>query len=308
MRPSQLVSVAEAATRGITKTQLRGPWFVRIARGIHARHDHPDPGAQAVRTLAAMKKTHPEAMACSLTALRLHGVAVPDRLDRDRRIHVLVPAPGGHPRVGPGVRPHWSRRIASVPRRDAWGLRCSDPVEAWMQAAQYATVAELVIIGDGLMRLDKPLATLGDLESRVARARGRRHIRKLRQALTLIRVGTDSPRETWLRLVAADAGLPEPSVNQSVYDARLQFLARFDLYWEDLALAAEYDGHYHELPGRRIKDNERRRRVEAAGIRMVVATKADYRDPSRLIAALRQTAARPGIVPVPAFPGFAPPH
>jgi hypothetical protein len=256
--------------------------------------------------MAAVLKACPKTVACSLTALELHGVDLPGRLGNHAEVHVLAPAPGAHP-VRRGVKVRWSKNIASVPRKDVADLACCDPVTAWIQAADTATDVELAVIGDGLIRRSRPLARLADLTQAVARSRGRRHVRKLRRALALIRPNTDSPRETWLRLTSRKAGLPEPEVNWRLVTPEGVFVALLDLYWPALALAAEYDGDCHDSPEQRIKDNLRRRRIEEQGVKLVVATKADFDDPWSLVATLRRAAGLPGSVPpggfVPVRPG-----
>ncbi len=63
-----------------------------------------------------------------------------------------------------------------------------------------------------------------------------------------------SPKETWLRLLLLDAGLPGPVVQLPMHRGR-QLVAVFDLGWEDFKVAAEYDGDYHRSDRRRfVKD------------------------------------------------------
>ncbi|MDR1293796.1 MAG: hypothetical protein LBK59_02365 [Bifidobacteriaceae bacterium] len=172
------------------------------------------------------------------------------------------------------------------------GIPACDPIEAWMQAASLATHEELVQLGDQLVRFNDPLTTMPDLRRRLSRSDRRRHVRALRRAMEDIRPGTQSILETWLRLRAFEAGLPEPLVNEPIYDKTGRFVARPDLYWPALRLAGEYDGDYHGDPTQRLRDNDRRRRLDAQGIAVVVATKADLADPSHLIRSLQQAHAR----------------
>jgi hypothetical protein len=63
-----------------------------------------------------------------------------------------------------------------------------------------------------------------------------------------------SPRETWLRLLLLDAGLPNPATQLPLLRGR-GLVAIFDLGWEDYKVAAEYDGDYHRIDRRRfVKD------------------------------------------------------
>src|SRR6478672_3581325 len=90
------------------------------------------------------------------------------------------------------------------------------------------TVEQLVVAGDSCVRMprpelegrDVPLCSLDDLRRMIDRHKGKRGIRKAREALTLIRVGSDSPQESLLRLAMVRAGLPEPELNVPIIDDR----------------------------------------------------------------------------------------
>ena len=77
------------------------------------------------------------------------------------------------------------------------------------------TVDELVVAGDSCVRIprrefegsDLPLCSLGDLQRMIDRHRGKRGIRRAREAIKLIRVGSDSPQESLLRLAIVRGGL-----------------------------------------------------------------------------------------------------
>jgi hypothetical protein len=242
-------------------------------------------------TRSILKTTHPRAMAVSITALALWGVQIPGRLQRDTRIHIMVPTRGAHPERH-DIKVHWSTQLASVPTTTVHTIRTCDPIEAWMLAAKIATIEELIQLGDQLLRRDNPLTTLQQLRRRVANAGRRRHIRKIRHALEFIRAGTQSIFETWMRLRGTEAGMPEPQINVDIYDQEGNFVARPDLLWEALQTAGEYDGDYHGDNNRRLQDNERRRRMEIHGIHIITATKNDLSDPTRLHRAFRHARTR----------------
>ena len=60
-----------------------------------------------------------------------------------------------------------------------------------------------------------------------------------------------SPKETWLRLLLLDAGLPQP-VSQLPLIRSRDLVAVFDLGWREYKVAAEYDGDYHRSDRRRF--------------------------------------------------------
>ncbi|MDT5203689.1 MAG: hypothetical protein QOD34_325 [Mycobacterium sp.] len=86
------------------------------------------------------------------------------------------------------------------------------------------------------------------------RHKGARGVRKSTAVLALVDGGAMSPRETWLRLLLLDAGLPNPATQLPLLRGR-GLVAIFDLGWEDYKVAAEYDGDYHRIDRRRfVKD------------------------------------------------------
>ena len=79
---------------------------------------------------------------------------------------------------------------------------------------------------------------------------GARGVRRIREVLPLVDGGADSPRETWLRLLFIDAGLPRPSTQIPVFDGR-RLVRTVDMGWEDFKVAAEYDGDQHRTNRKR---------------------------------------------------------
>ncbi|WKG02421.1 hypothetical protein [Mycolicibacterium sp. HK-90] len=74
---------------------------------------------------------------------------------------------------------------------------------------------------------------------------GARGLRRLRVALPLVDGGAESPRETWLRLLFIDAGLPRPATQYVVHDEVGSYVRRIDMCWEEFKVGAEYDGEQH---------------------------------------------------------------
>ncbi|MCG7608940.1 MULTISPECIES: endonuclease domain-containing protein [Mycobacterium] len=75
--------------------------------------------------------------------------------------------------------------------------------------------------------------------------RGARGVRQLSTALDLYDPGSESPKETWLRLLIIRAGYPRPTTQIPVtsVDGRRRY--RLDMGWEERKLAVEYDGDHH---------------------------------------------------------------
>lgn len=84
-----------------------------------------------------------------------------------------------------------------------------------------------------------------DVVELAANHRHVRGLRKLEAALELVDAGSQSPKETWLRLLLVEAGFPKPRTQIPVL-GRDGFPRYFlDMGWEDILLAVEYDGDQH---------------------------------------------------------------
>ena len=60
----------------------------------------------------------------------------------------------------------------------------------------------------------------------------------------LVDGGASSPKDTWLRLLLVDAGLPTPTTQIPVVDD-YRALAMLDMGWTEFGVAVEYDGDHH---------------------------------------------------------------
>jgi hypothetical protein len=88
---------------------------------------------------------------------------------------------------------------------------------------------------------------------------GARGLRRLEAALDLVDAGSQSPKETWLRLVLIRAGLPRPTTQISVMTADGTPMYYLDMGWEHLMVAVEYDGEHHRLDRWQYRRDIRRR-------------------------------------------------
>jgi hypothetical protein len=105
---------------------------------------------------------------------------------------------------------------------------------------------------------------------------GRRGIRVGRESLGLLDAGAQSPKETWLRLLLIDAGLPRPRTQIPVFDEFGELVAYLDMGWEDIKVAAEYDGEQHRKDRwQYTRDNRRREVLEQLGWIVIRVLAAD---------------------------------
>jgi hypothetical protein len=99
------------------------------------------------------------------------------------------------------------------------------------------------------------------LAERYPRARG---LRRSEVALNLMDPGAQSPKETWLRLVLVDAGLPAPRTQIRVTDGINE--AFMDMGYDEPMVGLDYDGQHHSVDRRRyVYDIGRAELIEREG-------------------------------------------
>lgn len=123
------------------------------------------------------------------------------------------------------------------------GIRVTTPARAAFDLGRHHPRDRAVARLDALMNA-RPFA-FEDVALLAKRHRGVRGLRQLRAALPLVDGGAESPRETWLRLLFIDAGLPRPTTQIVVKDEWGRYVRRIDMCWEDFKVGAEYDGEQH---------------------------------------------------------------
>jgi hypothetical protein len=215
------------------------------------------------------------------TAASLHGLPLPEQPDS---VHVLAPPATTRAR-GRDVTGHVSS--VAPPSVLHHGLPVVAPAHVWCQLAAELTLYDLVVLGDAIVTgrrrgqvRDAPLATLGALHAAASGWRPRRGTANILAALPRIREGAESRKETHLRLMLMDGGLPEPVPNAPVTLPSGAVLHP-DLSYPHLRIAFEYLGDIHRTARRRWQDDLRRRRELAAAGWYVVEVTADDLDSNR---------------------------
>jgi hypothetical protein len=214
----------------------------------------------------------------------MHGAMLP--------VHVTVFGHEPLPRLR-GVVGHRARaQTTSI--RHVRGVPVTDPASTWAANAHIG-LHDLVALGDhfcrvwreGVGRADAerpPLSSIRELQDVVAAGR-RVGIRRLREALALIREDSWSPRESKLRCILIDAGLPEPLLNTDLFDDGGRFLGCVDLAYPDVKVAIEYQSTLHSSTYSR--DVERLAALRAAGWTVVEVTSELLQRPEILVARIR---------------------
>jgi hypothetical protein len=113
-------------------------------------------------------------------------------------------------------------------------------------------------IGQAVARLDALARathfTAADVQAVAGRHPHVKGLRRVDPVLDLVDAGAESPKETWLRLLLIEAGLPRPQTQIPVSGPDGYPPYRLDMGWEDAKIAVEYDGDDHRERGRFGRD------------------------------------------------------
>lgn len=260
--------VADARLAGVTPRRLRASDLEAPFHGVRISRRTLDARALII---AYAPKLRPGEAISHASALALVGVPSPSR--STRAVHVTTTTSAHERARGAGVHGH--EMPAGRLRIGVVGtVRTVHPVDAWCQLGATLSVRELVGIADALTRRKAPISTRAALLDAVEAWSGRRGVRRLRAAADLTRERTDSPRETELRLDAAEAGLPEPEVNGEIRDRLGRFVAFGDLVYREFWTVLEYDGEQHRLDDAQFaRDVERLETLARLGWTVIRVTK-----------------------------------
>jgi hypothetical protein len=144
------------------------------------------------------------------------------------------------------------------------GRNVTTPERTAFDIGRYGAIRSAVVRLDALAR-----ATGFKVDDVLRIARFHPHspgLRRLEAALELVDAGSQSPRESYLRLLLIDAGLPRPQTQIPVLAADGIPLAYLDLGWEEHLVGVEYDGDHHRTDRRQyVKDIRRQEMLERMG-------------------------------------------
>lgn len=151
-------------------------------------------------------------------------------------------------------------------------------------------VDELVIAGDGIVKrpwtpqgCTEPPTTVERLRATLGRTGRYKGVRAAREALDLIRVGSDAATETQMRLALIHAGLPEPEL-QLILDPSVAVSPDADLGYRRWKLVLHYDGAPHHNEAQQSVDAWRNHQGWAsAGWAQIWADVHDLRDDFRRV-------------------------
>jgi len=179
-------------------------------------------------------------------------------IDDDEPIEMILRNP--HPPAGVVTR---NQRVDGDEVTHVARLPVTTPARTAFDFGRQLPRGEAVARLDALMRA-APFA-VDDVLLLAKRYPGARGLRRLRAALPLVDGQAASPKESWLRLLLIDAGLPAPTTQIPVHE-NWRLVAVLDMGWNKYKVAVEYDGDHHRTNRRQYaKDQRRIRKLEAMG-------------------------------------------
>jgi hypothetical protein len=247
------VGSAAIAAGQLTKYQLHSR-HLRLLPDVYLPRDAEV--TAVVRGKAAWHWTGRRGVVAGLSAAAVHG---------SKWVDADLPAEVIHTNRYPtaGVRVRGDRLVddeivmcgemaLTTPERTAADLACWYPRSAAVAHIDALANATGVKVADACQLLE--------------RRKGRRGIENARIALDLVDGGAQSPKETWLRLLLIDDGLPRPQTQIPVTDEMGKEFAYLDMGWEHLMVAVEYDGEQNRTNRSRYHwDVRRQEKIQRRG-------------------------------------------
>ena len=235
MADPTLFTTGQARALGLTRAQLRGPRYLRLAHGLVACLDDAIDERERLRLLASAL---PWGTAYShLTAAALLGAPV----DLPSRPHVVLTPRRVLPQHA-GLVVH--RRMLStgdVVRHR--GLLVTSGAQTFLDLAAALPPAELVAVGDALWRAGH--VDPGQLAARLGRADRVRGVVRARACAPLLSPLAQSRPESLMRYWLLQSDLPDPEPQVPVTDRRGRVVAHGDLGYRVEKVLLEYEGRQH---------------------------------------------------------------
>lgn len=250
----------------VSPDDLRGPSYQRLLRGAHQVTGDV---STTDRITAALAVLPPGTALAGRSALWSWGVRLASPTEP---VDVIVP-PGSRARRRAEIRVRRDTLLPGEVLSLPLGLTTS-PERTAFDVARSAPPMTAVPMLDQLVRATR--LRQEDVLALAARHRHTRWFSRVEPALALVDAGAESVRESQLRLVLVEAGLPVPVAQHVILDADGRFVARTDLAWPEVRVACEYDGAHHDERGQVIRDRARLNAIRRAGWTVVVVDAAQF--------------------------------
>jgi hypothetical protein len=223
----------EAVANGIVTRHELARWYRPLYPNVHTPRGHAP--TLNDRTVGAWLWSKREGLVTGVAASAIHGA---EWIDDDVPIELIWNCT--RPPDGVVTR---NERIECDEISCAGQLPVATSARTAFDLGRYLPRGQAIARMDALMRATPYSAE--EVLLLAKRYRGARGVRRLKDLLPLVDGGAGSPRETALRLLFIDAGLPKPSTQIPIFDHDGRLLRTVDMGWEEFMVAAEYDGDQH---------------------------------------------------------------
>lgn len=240
-------TAASARREGISRGQLRGGRYVRLAHDLVVRLDDAIDEVDRLRLLATALPA--DAAFSHGTAAWVYGAP----LDLPRRPHVVLTPRRVLPQHA-GLVVH-SRRLGDEDVRVHRALRLTSGAQTYLDLAALLPPWDLVAVGDALLR-DGHLDG-ASLARRLARARRVRGVVRARECAPLLTPLSMSRPESRMRYWLVTSRLPDPQPQVPVHDRWGRVVAHGDLGYPQWKVLLEYEGRQHADRGQFDRDIDR---------------------------------------------------
>ncbi|MGZ4600890.1 MAG: type IV toxin-antitoxin system AbiEi family antitoxin domain-containing protein [Oryzihumus sp.] len=293
------ITAADAEACGVSRKALarmvsRGA-LVRVHPGRFvesARLEGASPERQhALRTLAVVRGFADRHAASHVSALALHGLPVIGA--SHDRVHVTRTTPGRGRRTGDVVIHSLE---GALPVRRIGGVLSVPLPLAVVQATASAGLVTGVAAADEALR--KQRVTRQQLQEAFTASRVTHGVGDVRTMLEIADARSESPGESWTRVLFRAMGLPSPELQAPIADEDGWVFAEVDFLFRRQRTIVEFDGllKYAGADGRRalVKEKQREDRLRSLGFAVVRLTWRDLSDPGRVNRLVRAAFARQG--------------
>jgi very-short-patch-repair endonuclease len=148
------------------------------------------------------------------------------------------------------------------------GIPATTPARTALDLGRREGLASALIRIDALA--NRTNVEPAEVERLAQRHPGVRGLVQLRQILSLMDSGAESPQETRTRLLLVRSGLPKPETQIRILNRFEYPFARLDMGYRELKVAVEFDGAQHWTdPAQRTADIDRYAELGALGWRIV---------------------------------------
>ena len=277
-RKAQLITVDQLAYAGLPYTTVQS----RVRSGRLHRSPFPRVFSLSPPPFTRLQTIRAAVLSCGPDSLASHWAAaeVLQIVESPPLLPVHVTRPRGNGESRRDITLHRS----VVPPRDragADGLLCTSAARTIVDLASVAGPDELedaLIAADSLGILNRRR-----LDELVARSKGRRGIRQLREAIGTDPVRFRSRTEIAMNRISKEAGVPTPIVNGIVEIPGRRY--EVDFHWPSLHLVVEVDGYrFHGARHRANTDRERDQLLTIAGWTVVRFTRDQVVGEPRVVA------------------------